>query len=251
MNPYFTTKRFWLMLKLELFNSRKAIMMTFIITFGMLFFVGFLLDMVLNQSIVIFDHKENFAGSLLVAGFVLSSLAFNGLGSSLKRIQFLTLPVSALERFLSMWLLTNVGWIVLFTVIYTLYAMMVNAIGPLIFNHISFEYFDPFGQFSLKVIACYFVLQGLFLTGSAHFGGYALPKTLVVLVLFGSICALLIYFILRGVFMTEHECSGYDCSLIQAAGIHPVWMLAKGLFWYVLAPLSWFIAYLGLKEQEV
>jgi len=251
MSPYFKIKRFWLLLKMELFNSRKAILMTFIIALGMLFFVGFLLDLTLDHSIVSFDHQENFAGSLLIAGFVLSSFAFNGLSSSLKRIQFLTLPVSVLERFICMWLLTSIGWIVSFTGIYTLYTMMINSIGPYLFSNVAFLNFDPFGEFSLTLISYYFVSQGFFLAGSAHFKGYALPKTLVVLVLFGTICASLIYFILEGVFMTDHECNGYDCTLIEAAGDHPIWFIAKSLFWYVMAPLSWVIAYLGLKEQEV
>lgn len=251
LTNYFDPARFWQLLKLELFKSRKGVFMTFAVTFGMLFFLDLLLGTVLEQTKVVHEHTESYAFPLLIGGFILSSLAFSDLGSPLKRYQFLALPVSALERFLSMWLLTSVGWIVLFTAAYTVYAWLANPIGQLLFSDVAFKKFAPFGSFTLSAIKYYFVLQGIFLVGAAHFRGYVLPKTLLVLIVCAAVCGTIVYFTMKDVFLAEHECDGYDCVLLQGIAVHSVWTIVKGMFWWVLAPLCWVVAYLGIKEQEV
>ena len=251
MKDHFDISRFVRLLRLELFKSRKGVLMALVITVGLLFFLGMLLDIYLDKSLVVFNHDEGFAGSLLVSGFILSSLAFSELGNPLKRHQFLVLPVSAFERFTSMWLLTSVGWIVVLTLVYTLYAAVANVIGQMLFSEIEFLAFDPFGSMALSSMKYYFVLQGIFLAGYAHFRGYALPKTLVALVIVASVAGLLVYFLLRDVFFSEHECNGADCILVNEIGEHGVWLGMQVIFWWLLAPFCWLMTYLGLKDQEV
>jgi hypothetical protein len=95
------------------------------------------------------------------------------------------------------------------------------------------------------------VLQGIFLVGAVHFNAYVLPKTLFIIVIFAMIFGILAYFIMRGSFLAEHECtSAEDCEVLLAIGVNPAWRVITGLFWWVLAPLCWVIAYLGLKEKE-
>jgi len=250
LTTHFDPSRFWLLLKMELFRSRKGVLMTFVVTYGMLFFVDLLLTTMIEGNKLVHEHTESYAFMLLAGGFILSSLAFRDLGSTLKRHHYLTLPVSALERFICMWLLTSVGWISLFTFTYTAYTFIANPLGNLLFNHVIFKPFEPFGEFSISTMKYYFVLQGIFLVGAVHFRGYVLPKTLFVLILFAALCGVITYFLMRDVFMAEHECNGLECELLRGVGAHGIWKVAKGLFWWVLAPLSWLIAYLGIKEQE-
>lgn len=250
MNKYFDVSRFWLFLKVELFKSRNGIAMTFVIVFGALFFLGFLLSIFL-ESPTHYDHSESYASTLILGGFIMSSLAFFDLGSALKRYRYLTLPVSAFERFVCMWLLTSVGWLILFTLSFTVYTWIANPVGQLLFPNVAFKSFDPVGSFALSTMRYYFVLQGIFLLGAVHFRGYVFPKTAVVLILFALVCVVILYFIMRGPFTEDHRCtSANECELVDAMAVHPIWLVTKWMFWWVLAPLSWVLTYLGLKDQE-
>ena len=184
LKNHFDISRFWLLLKMEINRSRKGVLMTLIITFGFLFFVGLLLAPVINPGMVVYEHSAQYAFTLLAGGFILSSLAFRDLGNNLRRYNYLTLPVSAFEKFLSMWLLSSFGWILLYTLIYTIYTVFANTIGQLLFHDIAFETFNPFGPFAFKFMRFYFVLHGIFLAGAAHFKGYPFPKTLLTLIIF-------------------------------------------------------------------
>ena len=253
---YFDISRFWLLLKMELFRSKSAVGMTIVITFGVLFFIDLMLSTLVEQNKVIHDHTESYAFTLMIGGFILSSLAFNDLSNTLRSYNYLTLPSSTLEKVISMWLLTSFGWIIMFTITFTFYTMIANPIGHLIFNRVSFQAFNPVGEFAMTTMKAYFVLQGIFLVGATRFKGYALPKTLFVLLLFAMFCITIIYFTLGDLFLGDHECF-YDengvvqCELIDAMAIHRIWHIIQWLFWWVLAPVCWVIAYLGLKEKEV
>lgn len=238
------------LLRLELYKARKGLLLVFVIAFGILFFVGLLLQILVENNRVFDSHEMNYAFTLLIGGFILSSQAFHDLGKSLRRQAFLTLPVSALERVLAMWFLTSLGWIVIFTTTYTLYTLLANSLGHWIFQFVTFVPFDPLGSFALATMQYYFVLQGLFLLGSASFRGYALPKTIAALLVIGLIALVLIYNLLKEAFMNGHECQGAECDLLQQAGSHTVWELAKLAFWWLLAPVTWVLTYLSISEQE-
>lgn len=225
--------------------------MTLVIIFGLLFLAGLLLDAAVESEKVYDSHSSNFASALLIGGFILSSLAFNDLNSTLKRYHYLTLPASTFEKFLCMWLLTSVGWIVFFTITYTLYTMVANAVGTALFSHMTFQTFEPLDEFSKNTMKAYFVLQGIFMLGAAHFKGYVFPKTLLALILFLSVCGTLIYFILEEAFFTDHDCGYGQCALLNQMKIHNVWAVTQSIFWWALAPLCWITTYFGLKDQEV
>ncbi|MEP0365673.1 MAG: hypothetical protein ABJN36_09325 [Cyclobacteriaceae bacterium] len=253
MNKHFDISRFWMLMRLELVRSKRAIAMLSVIVFGMLFFVGMLLSLAVEKHTVVYDPEESYAFTLIVGGFVITSLAFSELSSKLKRYNFLMLPVSALERFLCMWILTTIGWILFYTLVYTVFSLVANPIGHMIYNKVQFLDFNPLGSFALTTMKYYVVSQGIFLVGAAHFKGYVFPKTLFVLILFAVVCGAIIYFGLRDQFLCDHYCnvSTGECELVETAETHVIWEIIQGAFWWALAPLSWLTTYLGLKGQEV
>jgi hypothetical protein len=251
LTNHFDISRFWRLLKMELFRSTKGILMTLVIIFGLLL-VGLFLEPLDDNKVL---HTENYAFTLIVGGFILSSLAFNDLNSTLKMYHYLTLPVSTLEKFICMWLLTCVGWVILFTTVYVVYAWMLDVIGHLLFSHLTYEAFEPLGAFATKTMKVYFVLQGIFLVGATHFKGYAFAKTLFTLVLVATVCGTIIYFMMVDLFVADHQCSsdenGVNCDILNKMDVHPVWFVIQWLFWWTLAPLCWVITFFGLKEKEV
>jgi len=247
---HFAISRFWLLLKLELYRSQKAVLMTLVIAFGLHFFIDLLLSPVLEPSRVVYEHNGNYAFSLILGGLILSSLAFHDLSNTLRRHRYLTLPASNLEKFGSMWLLTTVGWVIGFTVIYTLYTMVANIIGSLLLGYMDFRSFNPLDDIPFNAMRYYLVVQGIFLVGATHFKGYVFPKTLFALILFAAICGFIAYLIMSDLFQTE---SGDDESMEYLEGtlVHQMWLGLQWMFWWILAPLCWVVTYLGLKEKEV
>ncbi|WP_421879182.1 hypothetical protein [Marinoscillum sp.] len=249
MSNHFDISRFWNLLKLELFKSRKGVLMIMVILFGMLFFVGFLLSLYIEGPAV-YDHIDSYVSALLIGGFIVSSLAFADIDRQLKRIHYLMMPVSTLERFICMWLLTGIGWLIVFTISFTIYVMIANPIGQMVFPETSFKSFSPFGGIAWTTMRVYMVLQGIFLLGAAYFRGYVFPKTAVVIFSILIVVGVVVFFSLKAQFLADHYCTtDGECELVDAFAVHPVWLVAKGLFWYVLAPLTWVLAYWGLKDQ--
>ena len=250
MKSQFDFQRFIQLLKLELFQSRNGIAMILVVTFGALFFIGFLLLLFIERPVT-YDHTESFGGALMLGGFIVTSLAFSGLDRKLRRIGFLMLPVSALERFICAWLLTCIGWLLAFSVGFAIYVMIANPIGQIFFPETVFKGFNPFGSVGLLTMKVYVVLQGIFLVGAAKFRGYVFPKTMVVIISALTICGFVIFFALKEEFTSDHYCTVTgECELVDAFALHSVYSVAKVLFWYVLAPLTWVITYFGLKDQE-
>ncbi len=249
LKNYFELSRFWLLLKMEIFRSRKGILMTIVITFGVLC-TGQVFEIIFEDKKVFETHSESYSFALIIGGFILSSLSFCDMTNSLRRQSYLTLPASTLEKFLSMWLLTSLGWIFLHTIVYTVYAFVANLIAPVFFSQVSFGAFSPLEELSLKSMQYYFLLQGIFLVGAVHFQGYVFPKTLFTLILVAALCGTIAYFIMAETFMTDHECtSASECVLLKRIESHGICRFIT-LFWWLLAPLCWVIAYVGLKDQE-
>jgi hypothetical protein len=250
LKNYFDLSRFWLLLRMELFKSRKGLLLIFVISFGLLFFGGLLLDCAIEKKKIFDGHPSNYVFNLMIGGFILSSLAFNDLSDRLKRYHYLTLPASTFEKFFCMWLLTSVGWIIAFTIFYTIYTLIANTIGAALFSDMKFLPFNPLGISSLTTMKSYFVLHGIFLVGAAYFKGYVFPKTLFALILFITASGILAYFIMGDEFI-NHDCGVGECAVINEMISHNIAVVLQWIFWWMLAPVCWINTYWGLKEQEV
>ena len=249
LSNYFEPSRFWLVLKMELFRSRKGLLLTFAVTFGLLF-TGFFLENIFGSSKVYGSHAGNYIFFLLLGGFILSSLTFTDLGNPLRRYHYLNLPASTFEKFMSMWLLSCMGWIIMFTITFTLYSLIANSLGHLFFKNITFSFFDPISKFTLSSVKYYIMFQAIFLVGAVHFKGYVFPKTIFTIMLFGMICGFTFYLIMADIIYAGMECAAENNPLQQGILLQ-IWLVIRWFGLWILAPLSWAITYIGLKEQEV
>jgi hypothetical protein len=245
----FNISRLGLLLKMELFKSRKGLLITVVITFGLLF-TGLILESIFGTGKASESFDSGYMFFLLTGGFVLSSLAFNELAYPLKRPNYLMLPASAFEKFLSMWLLTCLGWIVLFTMTFLIYTWIAGSIEQLFFRSVSITAFNPFGHSPLVAMRIYIVCQAIFLVGAVHFRGYAFPKILFTILLFGMLCGLIFYLVMANLLNSGVEC-GPGCNPLKNPVLFQFWQVTKWMMWWVTAPLCWVITFLGLKEQEV
>jgi hypothetical protein len=249
LSNYFEPSRFWLLLKMELFRSRKGFLLTFGVTFGLLF-TGFVLENIFGTAKVYDSHRTSYAFFLLIGGFILSSLAFNDLSNPLRRSNYLTLPASTYEKFISMWLLTCICWIILFTLTFIIYALIANSAGHLFFRRMTFLSFEPLARIPIQTIRYYIIFQTVFLVGAVHFRGYVFPKTIFALMLFAMACGITFYVIMADIIHSDVECpAGFNP--LQEGPMVQIWLGIKWWVWWVLAPLGWIITYIGLKDLEV
>jgi hypothetical protein len=127
----------------------------------------------------------------------------------------------------------------------------VNALGSVLFSQVTFLPFRPFSDLSLSLVKYYFVLQGIFLVGAVHFKGYVLPKTIFTIIVFSIICGFIAYFFMSDIMNSEIEEAISATNILESKTIFTFWQFLVALFWWALAPVTWIITFLGLKEQEV
>jgi hypothetical protein len=249
LSNYFEPSRFWLLLKMELYKIRKGFLLTFVVIFGLLF-TGFILENIFSSNKIFDSHPAGYAFFLLIGGFILSSLAFNDLSNPLRRYNYLTLPASTFEKFFSMWLLTCVCWIIMFTLTFIIYTLIANSIGHLFFKKMTFLAFEPLAKTPINSIKYYIIFQAIFLVGAVHFRGYVFPKTIFTLLLFGMVCGIIFYVIMADIIHSDFECPG-DFNPLLEKPLLKIWHIVRWLVWWMMAPLGWVITYMGLKDQEV
>ena len=233
--------------KLEVMRNKKGLMLALVLPFAISFFMGLLLVIIVEQTVV-YEHHENYAFILIIGGFIITSMAFTDLGKPFAKAQYLTLPVSTLEKFVGMWFMTSICWIVLLTLLYGVYGEIANMIGSYLFSSVQFESFNPFHRTVISSIAYYFVLQGIFLIGATHFEKYVFAKLAVVFVLLFLVLVFLLYLFLGDLINTCLE--NMNGPMNEEMNSYKLFKVAKWLFWWILAPLSWVIAYYGLKDKE-
>jgi hypothetical protein len=250
LTNYFNIARLGHLMRMELRKSIKGIFIALVVIFGVAF-TGFILDNVFNNYKVYDMHQASYVFFLLLGGFILSSLAFNDLSSPLMRYNYLTLPASTFEKFLSLWLLTTIGWIIVFTFFFIMYSFFANSIASLFFRDVTFIGFAPLSNLPLIGIKYYLVIQGIFLVGAVNFRGFAFLKTLFTVMVIGIIGGIIFYIFMIDIANSNMECTMEKCNPMQEQSYRHVWQVIQWMFWWVLAPLCWVLTFFGLKDQEV
>jgi len=255
LNEVFSLPRFFNLFKEETSSGHR---MTLIIASVVFAFLSFLF--ILNGS----DrgtpefHEIWYGLVLLAGGFYFTSTSFNELNRKEERMNYLAIPASIFEKFSMKLLITTLGYIISVTLIYWLFSKFIDLITLRYFDF-QFDVFNPFGEHYLLLIKLYLVLQSIFILGAATFNRFSFFKTLFALGLIGLIIGTFFGISLRLVFADFFESLFVprdDVTVIPSIEFrnfmeYTAWPLLQNLFWYVLAPVLWVIAYFKLKEREV
>lgn len=178
---------------------------------------------------------------LYLGGLVITSQAFNDLHDRRKAHLFLILPCSALERFLSKWLFTTVGYALASLLVYYVFCFLNVIINEIVFHrHIALlNVFSP----ALWIgILKYISFQAIFLFGSIFFKRFSLIKTLLTIGCF--FLALGIISILV-TWISCPECARHNIM------IHTSFTDQSFIFWIISAPIFWWLTYLRLTQSEL
>jgi len=203
-------------------------------------------------------HEVWYGIILLAGGFYFTSTSFNELNQKEERMNYLALPASVFEKFSMKLLITSLGYLIGFTLIYWIFAQVIDTITQRYFEW-SFEPFDITTDGFPTFIKLYLVLQSIFILGAVTFNRFAFFKTLFTIGILGLVIGIFTGLCFRGIF-AEYFQSFFEPK--DNVGIIPdiafrnfmqytAWPIIQNIFWYVLAPVMWIVAYFKLKEREV
>lgn len=201
---------------------------------------------------------EWFGTILMVVGFLMSSFAFHELSHKEKGMAFLMVPASQLEKWLSRFLLTSIGFALYFWLTFGLIALISEGLSLMIFDA-KLNSFEWAGENTWLLLRMYVVFQSIFMAGSVLLGKLAFLKTPVTLVIVGAALVLVLYITLQLLMWNiskpgwEIEPDGHyrSSAAFGAFMEHTFVDIVTFLYWWVLAPFFWVVSYVGLTEKEV
>lgn len=246
-NKNFSIKRLLWMIRKDLFDNLKFVLIGYGSIIGLFLFIFFITAY--NHNIETTDLIKFYGIGLFLSGIFISGMAFSDFRSKEKTISYLTLPASLLEKFLSMLLLSTIGFIISFTVIFFIFNGLAIAAG-LAFFDLDVGFVNLFTEDTGDVILAYIIAQSLFLVGAATFRKVPLFFTLFSLFLVGVVTAT--YFgILTYSLFNEFKGSSSSGNMSFKFEDDTIMKYFKYLMYYATAPVFWVVTYFKLKEKEV
>ncbi len=257
-NSYLSMNRIFLLVKRDILSKKLALL---VVTGAI--FAGVYLSSLINiyssaPSATLYFSL--FTNILFISGFIITSIQFKELHKKETAQNYLLIPASTFEKFLSRLMLSTIGFAVLVLVGLTLISFTVEGLNSLIFGRHSIL-FSPFSKEVFLVIAHYFVAQSIFFLGAIYFRKYNFIKTinsififLFALAILGVVFARIVYHDIFNGFISvdSRNVPLYLHSLPIGSDKISVFVQAvKTIYWIIPAPLFWTISYFRLKETEV
>ncbi|MBS0026429.1 hypothetical protein ACTJJ0_08645 [Chitinophaga sp. 22321] len=268
-NNIFNFRRMQLYLQKHFADQLRFYLMGAVATFGLVTLIGILLVLTHNHFDKISDIVPFYYVGLFAGGLLFTSRSFNELAHKEKGVDFLLLPASQFEKFLTLFLISTIGFFLFYHISFYLSVNIVEKVQIAVNGlHVQNDYkflSDP--DEKVYVYYVYFVLQAIFLFGATCFHKYSFIKTVlcVLLFLFGlflinSVIVTLLFgwkseiwkSSIPFVMVHKMEVSG---RLVHGGGSYliPRWLLDAYAFIlrFIFAPVFWTLAYFRLKDQEI
>lgn len=244
--------RFWALLKRDALQQWRGLLIGTGAVAGVLF-VYAILSSLGSDSDLSDMHENAFPFFLFLGGFLFTASIFNEMDGITGRQFYLQLPASQAEKFFSKLLLSSIGFLAFAVVVYTLFAALNNFVVKWV-NHYDINAFLPISKTNLNYYSSYLVTQAVFLLGAVWFRKYVFGKTLLSLfavsILFSIVFTLVVRFMFGGEF-NKWE-GDFSLAVSMENFLNGFYIdLLKYLYWLVLAPVLWIVAYFKLKETEV
>ncbi|GEP90496.1 hypothetical protein SAMN05660909_02832 [Chitinophaga terrae (ex Kim and Jung 2007)] len=268
-NNFFQPVRMWLYLKKHVTERLKNYILGALAAAGAIVILIFFAVFVTRSS---FHSVSNIIPfyyiGLILGGALVTSRAFSELGNKEKGIDFLMLPASQFEKFLTVFLFTTVGYLIIYHIGWFLTLGLIDVVQAMKYKDIKlardYEYLSNYRYYWY---VGYFFLQSVLLLGSTYFQKNTLIKTIpsmiLVLVVIGLVHCFLILCLfgvdgdfykrtLPFVMVGKQIYGPYNSSYTEIYMI-PTWLQDTYLFIvkYLLSPCILVISYFRLKDKEI
>lgn len=260
-NQFFSTDRFRHLLAREFTLNKR----TGLIVLATLFLVLFINGLTWAYRRELGFHEFGYPFFLIISGCILTSLSFSEMDKAYGKQFYLLLPASHFEKFLSKWLITAIGYFIVFTLSYVLFSLVANFLGQSFFGF-DMGAFDLFSVDNRLFIQLFFALQTVYLLGAVYFRKYAIFKTMLSTFLV-TICSIAIGFLLFRVVMFDLFDGLYQFSPtleingkmtpVEPSGDFQKFMRLNGenyvRLWglYLIPAVLLVVGYFKLKETEL
>lgn len=269
MNPFFSLKRFSLLVLKHWADNRKRYGLT------VLAFIGLLITWFVFAWLTGVDapmarelQMVTFFFSLFAVGTFYASQYFSHLGSRAKGINFLLVPASALEKLLCSLLYTVFLFFIVFIAAYYLVDFLMVAIAgrftgagkPAVVNVFRVIVLRFNKDTTLNFLLFFFSVQSAFLLGSVYFEKYSFIKTIIGGFVAGFILFCFLYLFNEALLPEGDYPRGFLTGYrVYVDGVHdrfikaPAWIghLFHFVLMYAVAPFAWIVTYFRLKEKQV
>jgi len=257
MNQVFDIKRFGYLARRDLFTDWRGIGIASGAVAGALFL------MVMMQVFFNGYNSMNYSSfliqTLFIWGSISASMAFTSLHDKTRNEYYLLLPASSVEKTLVRLLSVSVAT-PLYIIIMLSFASVFTEAAAALFFQSSFSPLNPFQMSYLRVLAHVVILQSVFFLGAAWFKKAHFIKTVLTVILFSIIIGILIAIVSRFVFSSWFEGSDspgmvyFDFDNLMTSRFSTLTktleVIGKVLFYGLLAPFCWFVAWLRVKGTQ-
>lgn len=201
------------------------------------------------------QYYSFFTGFLFLGGAIFTSLLFSDDMFNRVRVHnFLMLPATNEEKFLSRALFSGILYPLSIILLFTLTSVVVELLLLLIVKN-PVNLFNPFQKEVIYFIPSYFVISSLFFLGATYFKKTHFIKTAFIswLTLFSFVIVLIIFArIILTPYFQQESFFYVRVSFLDTYNSIPkiVDVLGKFLYFIILPLYLYFIAYLRIKEVQ-
>jgi len=202
------------------------------------------------------DHLDSgfilnwFGIYLLLGGAVFTSTVMWEFGSSPKRLQYLTIPASHLEKYLSRWVYSLI-----------IYPMFVAIVVYIVSKLFGITWSNEDKEMQRLLFKIYYVGHAVILMFAIWFNRFVLPKTFLSIFAVSTVFAIIMTLIGMIVFPELVNKNGFGLSMNESISIEPnewfknfaehtLFPTLQFVFWWVIPPFFWVVGYFKMTEKE-
>lgn len=187
---------------------------------------------------------------LFLFGLVITSTTFKELNSKNRGWFYLMLPANPLEKLLSNWLITSIGYAVAASLLLVVSSLISSAFAVLLFGE-SMYIINPFEPHFLQFLLHYCIIQSVFFLGAIYFKKHNFLKTILSLFILFFTLVFIVVIISQGLFQTwsisSEQFEINDDTLLGSNLLTAI----KAVYYALIVPFFLTVSYFRLKEKEV
>jgi hypothetical protein len=243
-NNIINLNRLWIQVRKDIIGNHRIILFSFAAIFGFAIVINVIAS--INNYAVLNRHVNHYLLFLYVGGLIFAGLAFPELRNRNKSIQYFTLPSSTLEKFLSMFLLTTVGYVFVLTILYAVFTFVFDTLGGHLFESRHWH-FNPFDFYVGKSLLHFLLWHSIFFLGATIFKKVPLLMTImwifVITITIGATLLYIRYLYIEGCDLSAHKGNEFNYHFTIDINSGSLYRLA-------LAPICWLLSFYILTKKE-
>ncbi len=237
----------------DLYMNRKSILIFFGVLVGLLSLFGSIAKMDQNGPNPDF-HFMWYGTFFFIFGIFQTGGVYTEFAQPATRQDYLLLPASHLEKWVSRWFRTLPLYILAFTLIYWVASWIMNLICLAAFGEFYLT-FQPFHNEIFSFWKIFIVIHAVFSIGAIHYNKAATMKTTLTLFILLFAISLIGGMTAWSLFQSMTEGGviikpAFSFKLSEHMN-YLLGITGKIILWFGLVPLFWWISYLKLNEKEV